>query len=668
MLRVVTVNWRNYQGIGVQYCNRLYDMVQRNLTDGLPGTFTVFTDDPLETGYHPNIELRILPPRLDGWWNKVTLFQGGLFPYGDRILYFDLDTVITGPIDELAAYDGHFAILRDFYRPKGLQSSVMSWMAGGVARANWEYFVLAGYPTQDYPGGDQAWIEHVYPNAIILQDFFPRQFVSYKEHARLGVPKGASVVVFHGNPRPHEVTNGWVPEVWKVGGGTSASMIIVGNTTPEVIEANIRSAMQRKDPWLKMESPHDGTALIVAGGPSLAEELNSIKAHKSRGAYIIAVNDCARYLNDRGIKANAHVILDARPENVRFVLGDWFDADCIYSSQCAPIVLDEAGDRLALWHPLTPGITDITGTDDQSAYIGGGTTAGLKAIVIAHTLGYREIHLYGFDSSYRGDANHAYSQTLNDGERVLDVTVGDRKFRAAPWMITQVDDFQGLVGELGALGSNIYVHGDGLLPYTAQLMAEQSTIPAAEIRSEEILKRVNGATVGAEIGVFGGDLSKRLLSKRPYMTLYMVDSWSDESTKEFRDTDDFHSTLSQAQQDEFYEYTKAVTSFAGNRAVIIRDRSVKAADRVADDSLDFVFIDADHSLIGCRDDIMAWYPKVKPGGHICGHDYDNKEYPLFGVKQAVDEFIAQNNLTLDLGDNYTWFAVKPDEHNKEKVT
>jgi predicted O-methyltransferase YrrM len=71
--------------------------------------------------------------------------------------------------------------------------------------------------------------------------------------------------------------------------------------------------------------------------------------------------------------------------------------------------------------------------------------------------------------------------------------------------------------------------------------------------------------------------------------------------------------------------------------------------------LDFVFIDADHSYEGCKADIEAWFPKVKPGGLLSGHDYDNPDFPEFGVKRAVDEFAARHGHSVELGDNLTWF-------------
>jgi hypothetical protein len=62
--------------------------------------------------------------------------------------------------------------------------------------------------------------------------------------------------------------------------------------------------------------------------------------------------------------------------------------------------------------------------------------------------------------------------------------------------------------------------------------------------------------------------------------------------------------------------------------------SIEAAKLYGDNSLDFVFIDASHEYESVKDDIEAWYPKIKFGGYIGGHDYVRGEY---GVYRAVDE-------------------------------
>jgi len=297
-----------------EYVNILFDSVKRNLAERTPGEFVCFTDDG--TGLDGGMTVRPLPHAgLNGWWNKIALFKPGLFEDGDRILYFDLDTCITGPLDDIIKYQGKFAILRDFYRPKGLQSSVMAWEANTLDLI-WHDYEKEGYP-QSLAGGDQEWIERKVLSADLWQHLFPAAFRSFKEDCRYGIPKGTKAVVFHGHPRPSEVTEGWVPHIWKINGGSSLEFIVEANVTRETIERNIKLAKQRASTWLKVHPSNDKTALIVAGGPSLKEELSSLRSHYTQGAEIFAVNGSLNYLLTQGIKPRNHVILDAREENVR---------------------------------------------------------------------------------------------------------------------------------------------------------------------------------------------------------------------------------------------------------------------------------------------------------------------------------------------------------------
>jgi predicted O-methyltransferase YrrM len=69
---------------------------------------------------------------------------------------------------------------------------------------------------------------------------------------------------------------------------------------------------------------------------------------------------------------------------------------------------------------------------------------------------------------------------------------------------------------------------------------------------------------------------------------------------------------------------------------IVGDSS-KVHDQFEDESLDFVFIDGDHSYNGVKKDLKGWFPKIKNGGIIAGHDYFE---PSCGVRQAVDEYFS----------------------------
>jgi predicted O-methyltransferase YrrM len=73
----------------------------------------------------------------------------------------------------------------------------------------------------------------------------------------------------------------------------------------------------------------------------------------------------------------------------------------------------------------------------------------------------------------------------------------------------------------------------------------------------------------------------------------------------------------------------------------IKMGSLDAAKLYPDNSLDMVFIDADHSYEAVKEDIAAWYPKVKVGGYLCGHDFIAHN-PDDTVNRAVTEIFGSD--------------------------
>lgn len=141
------------------------------------------------------------------WWAKMELFRPNLSGLG-KIVYLDLDTTVVGDLTRLLEFD-RLAIMRDIYRPRGLQSSVMvipeherdlvwrRWISDPEAN-------MIGHDS----GGDQEFLETVWlSKAVRLQDWLPGLLVSYKADnvAENGVPANTSLIVHHGKPRPWEV-------------------------------------------------------------------------------------------------------------------------------------------------------------------------------------------------------------------------------------------------------------------------------------------------------------------------------------------------------------------------------------------------------------------------------------------------------------------------------
>jgi hypothetical protein len=470
MLHFVCVQAHNYCERGKEYTEKLYEMVGRNLAKGVEASFVCFTDD--EEPYHEGITKRPLHGKLKGWWNIPYVFKDGHFDDDDQIVFMGLDTCIVGPLDDIITYKGDFALLRDIYHPDRWQNSVMMWRAN-TTNDIWELFENMGFP-DDLPRGDQELIEIARKDKKpdILNDLFPGQFASFKVQASLGIPMGTSIVYFHGHPRPHEVIGNWVENVWKIGGGTIHSWRTVWNTDEKTIKDNIINSLSSGHEILSNQyKANDERPLIICGGgPSLKDNLHYIKAMQEGGAIVWALNNSFRYLCEHDISPHAQIILDARQENIEFV-PEKTDALLLYSAQCHPSLFNKQAGKIIIWCPSIAGILDILAEKKmQAALISGGSTVGLKALGLAHLFGFSDIHLFGYDSSYRNGNNHAYAQPLNDNEQITEITVNDRKFTCAPWMATQTEEFRHAACNFVKMGMQITIYGDGLLPYVASLM------------------------------------------------------------------------------------------------------------------------------------------------------------------------------------------------------
>lgn len=139
-----------------------------------------------------------------------------------------------------------------------------------------------------------------------------------------------------------------------------------------------------------------------------------------------------------------------------------------------------------------------------------------------------------------------------------------------------------------------------------------------------------GYTKGAEIGVYVGAYSRVLLDLIPNLNLLCVDSWASRTWRE-----------------RAYPLAVEILSLYPG-ADIIRGKSIDVAKVVVNESLDFVFIDADHSYEAVTQDLIAWVPKVRRGGIVSGHDYFESEKTKIGVIRAVDEYVKKHGYKLQL--------------------
>jgi uncharacterized Rossmann fold enzyme len=478
---------------GPEYPAILADMIARNASRLEAARIWCVTDRPdeLPEGVEP-----IAPyPSLPGWWQKVWLFSS-LMPWahGERVVYLDLDVVITGSLEELVETKG---IVKDWLWPC-YNSSVMVW-DHGEHPAIWSAFtpdimtrtpgplVPAGVlPRGEINGGDQEWISELAQAGDRWDLLRPDWCVNYRLSAQDWPPTGCKVVSFNGKPKPHEITEGWVTQAWKIGGLTSLPAMDGVNVENADIEANIAANLPRDVKWFTGFGDQDGrTVALVCGAPSMRDSLPEIRAQKRRGARLVSVNNALRYLVERGITPDVHIMLDARPENAAFVEQAPESVRYLLASQCHPDVFEAlTGRDVVMWHnaygdsaflreSLAPWWDE--GPDQRPCIlVPGGGTVGLRALWLSAYSGYKVIHVYGMDSSFAGDEHHAYPQALNDADRTVQVTLQDKTYRCAVWMARQAQEFQETWRQLRRRGVNVIVHGRGLIPDLCRHLREEA--------------------------------------------------------------------------------------------------------------------------------------------------------------------------------------------------
>lgn len=190
-----------------EYKKEYVDLIHRQCISYAPGIeFVCISDDPQVPGF---VQMQHSWPR---WWPKIEIFK-----IRGPVLYLDLDTIIAKDLTNLinVASKHKFVSLRDFYKEKDnlqrtIGSGVLFW--NGDMSYLYDEFVkdperhMAECTTSRW-WGDQGFIEkYLKEQPAFWQDIVPNEVVSWKVHCKNGViPKDASIVAFHGNPKPWQV-------------------------------------------------------------------------------------------------------------------------------------------------------------------------------------------------------------------------------------------------------------------------------------------------------------------------------------------------------------------------------------------------------------------------------------------------------------------------------
>ncbi len=217
---VICIKWGTK--FGSEYVNRLYKMVEKNLS--IPHRFVCFTDNA--DGLVEGIETRELPPYSDNpnigdkGWRKLSLFNKELADLSGTALFLDLDIVIRQSLNPFFEAEGDFLIVKDWDFPKDIigNSSVFRFEVGKYPEVLENFYKLGNEIRHDYKN-EQAFLSYQMHEKGILR-YWPSDWcVSFKRNCLQPFPLNffllpkdpvdAKIIVFHGRPTPEQAREGY---------------------------------------------------------------------------------------------------------------------------------------------------------------------------------------------------------------------------------------------------------------------------------------------------------------------------------------------------------------------------------------------------------------------------------------------------------------------------
>jgi hypothetical protein len=240
-------------------------------------------------------------------------------------------------------------------------------------------------------------------------------------------------------------------------------VLVLPNTPAEQVAGHIASNCKLDVPWLSQVDAHDGVAIICGGGPSLDDSTPEIGRLQAKGGTIFGLNGASVWLSVRGYHVDYQVILDAKQETSCLV-----DHDAEQRVFCSVVHPDTGRYADMLFHLDRDGTEDLLPPErvEEGGYalVGGGVSVGITALCVAYMLGFRTLHLFGYDSSDRGGDSHAYPQKMNLHIPKIDIRWAGEIYRCSMPMKLQAEAFGNFARMLKDAGCEVHVHGTGLLP------------------------------------------------------------------------------------------------------------------------------------------------------------------------------------------------------------
>lgn len=236
-----------------------------------------------------------------------------------------------------------------------------------------------------------------------------------------------------------------------------------------------RNAFSLGLPMFERVAPHAGEIVLVGSGPSVEKKLFSIRELKAKGHPVMAIKGSHDWLINHGIIPDFALAVDPLPRIADLYRKPKGSVVYFIASQCHPDVFTAlVGCRVVLWNVYTKSAFDYwtkyikrKKRKDTLAFVGGGSTSGLRAMALSYMLGFRKLHLFGYDSCL--SEGNLLKITGERSEKVVVSEVEGRAFLCDMAMSQQAKEFEQQLRQMMP-GAKVKCYGDGLIPWIAQCL------------------------------------------------------------------------------------------------------------------------------------------------------------------------------------------------------
>lgn len=251
------------------------------------------------------------------------------------------------------------------------------------------------------------------------------------------------------------------------------TIICKGVRSDDERHEQMKSSLARGYDKLKIEAPHNKRLDLCCYGPSLADSWKEISGDT------MTISGAHGFIANHYKLPDFHLECDPRNDKIPYIKPSYEQTTYLMASVCHPQMFDALeGKSVKLWHCFNNESDEsvIKDLDPGNFLLRAGSTAGLCAIAVAYTMGYRDVHVHGMDSSspvpnkrHAGDHYGKWQSTM----RVTSEEDGKGEwFWTTAQMISAVNEFFELPYRLP--GIKVTLHGHGLLQHKVRLSIEKA--------------------------------------------------------------------------------------------------------------------------------------------------------------------------------------------------